>query len=114
MSSLVMIKDKYLRKRGGTAKVVNVSCSNCGDLLFIYQKDGPGWLKRCYLNRILEPVKYSELQESVKDVGDVKNLVCEGCGSIVGSPMKHKDDRLAFRLMKGKFKRSQNRSKKYS
>jgi len=48
-------KDKYFQERGGTAKIINVKCANCGSLLFTYQKDGPGWLKRCYLNRIILP-----------------------------------------------------------
>jgi hypothetical protein len=99
-------RDKYLRERGGTAKLIKVSCMKCGELLFVYQKDGPGWLKRCYLNRIVEPEKYSKLQNNsrIKELKDMKNLVCE-CGSVIGSPMKHKDGRLAFRLIRGKFKR---------
>ncbi len=55
-------KDKYLRKRGGTAKIIKVSCVQCRNELFIYQKDGPGWLKRCYLNRIIKPERYHNLQ----------------------------------------------------
>ncbi|MFH0808758.1 MAG: hypothetical protein V1888_04050 [archaeon] len=109
-----MISDKYLRKRGGTAKIINVSCSNCGELLFVYQKDGPGWLKRCYLNRILEPKKYSMLQGKTKNLKDFGNLVCEKCGIVIGSPMKHKDERLAFNLIRGKFKRTLNKDKRYS
>jgi hypothetical protein len=100
-------KDKYLRERGGTAKIIKVSCMNCGKVIFIYQKDGPGWLKRCYLNRILEPEVYKNLQKnpSIKEPSDLKNLTCT-CGEIIGSPIKYKDGRLAFRLLKGKFKRS--------
>jgi len=90
-------KDKYFRKRGGIAKIIKVSCMNCGRLLFLYQKDGPGWLKRCYLNRII-------YQEGDKEK-ELKNLICE-CGNLVGSPMKYKDGRTAFALIRGKFKRS--------
>jgi len=102
-----MKKDKYLRKRGGTAKIVNVNCIKCGELLFVYQKDGPGWLKRCYLNRIISPKKYGQLQydSKIKEPKDMKNLICS-CGEIIGSPMRHKDGRLAFHLIRGKFKRS--------
>lgn len=97
-------KDKYFRERGGTAKIINVSCMQCGRILFTYQKDGPGWLKRCYLNRIIHPEKYSRLQheKELKDLGKLKCI----CGSVIGSPMKHKDGRIAFHLIRGKFKRT--------
>ena len=45
-----MKRDKYFKERGGTAKIIDVCCLSCGNILFVYQKDGPGWLKRCYLN----------------------------------------------------------------
>lgn len=100
-------KDKFLRKRGGTAKIINVSCVKCGKLILVYQKDGLGWLKRCYFNRILEPEKYSSLQKNntLKSTRDLKNLICS-CGQVIGSPMKHKDERLAFHLIRGNFKRT--------
>ena len=102
-----MKKDKYFRKRGGTAKIIDVSCAVCGKLIFVYQKDGPGWLKRCYLNRIVEPEEYAKMQKdkTIKDTNDFGNLVCN-CGKVIGSPMKHKDGRLAFHLIRGKFKRT--------
>ncbi len=105
-----MKKDKYFRERGGSAKIINISCVSCGRIIFVYQKDGPGWLKRCYLNRILEPIKYSKMQKDNKITApkDFDNLVCI-CGSIIGSPMKHKDGRLAFHLIRGKFKRSNHK-----
>ena len=98
-------KDKYLRERGGSAKFIKVSCMKCDRVIFIYQKDGPGWLKRCYLNRIISPEKYYNLRSIIKEPKDLGNLVCI-CGSIIGYPMKHKDGRLAFHLIRGKFKRS--------
>ena len=88
-------KDKYLRKRGGTAKIIKVSCAKCGSQIFIYQKDGPGWLKRCYLNRIIFPKN-----DNYKEV-----LTCK-CGETIGSLIKHKDGRLAYNLNRGRFKRT--------
>ena len=107
-----MKKDKYFRERGGTAKIINVNCMKCGRLLFVYQKDGHGWLKRCYLNRILAPEKYASLQynKNIKSPSDISNLICE-CGNVIGSPMRHKDGRIAYHLIRGKFKRSNNKSK---
>ena len=99
-------KDKFFRDKGGEAKFINVSCMNCGKLLFVYQKDMPrGWLKRCYLNRIVYPEKWSRLQENIFDLKNLEYLKCE-CGELIGSPMKHKDGRLAFHLIRGKFKRT--------
>lgn len=101
-----MKKDKYLRRRGGNAKIINVSCMKCGKLLFVYQKDGSGWLKRCYLNRIISPDKYTSLQydKTINKPKDLKNLKCD-CGEVIGSPIRYKDGRLAFHLIRGKFKR---------
>jgi len=95
-----VIKDKYLRARGGTAKIIEVSCSECGKQIFIYQKDGPGWLKRCYLNRIIEPKKSNNSEK----------LICK-CGNIIGSLTKHKDGRDAYSLIRGRFKRNNYKSK---
>ncbi len=113
-----MKKDKYFLARGGTAKIINVNCAKCGKLIFVYQKDGPGWLKRCYLNRIISPEKYSSLQKDkrIRTTSDLKNLACE-CGEIIGNPIQHTfrsdnvtpDGRLAFHLIRGKFKRTNHK-----
>lgn len=106
MNEFKIKKDKYLVKRGGTAHIIQVICAKCEAVLLLYQKDGPGWLKRCYLNRILEPKKFSQLQYDGKlnEPKDLPNLICE-CDNLIGVPMKHKDNRLAFRLERGSFKR---------
>ena len=46
-----MKKDKYLRVRGGTARMLDIHCAKCGAWILKYQKDGVGQLLRCYLNR---------------------------------------------------------------
>jgi len=106
-------KDRFLRERGGTTKIVNVSCVKCGKLIFVYQKDGPGSLKRCYLNRIIEPEQFSKLKKdpNIKETKDLKNLTCS-CGQIIGSPIRYKDGRLAFHLIHSNFKRSLNKEVK--
>lgn len=103
-------KDKFLRKRGGTTKIIKVSCKKCGELLFVYQKDGSGWLKKCYLNRIIKPKKYQMLQHNkkLKEPKYLKNLVCV-CGQLIGYPMRHKDGRLAFLLVRRTFKRTNHK-----
>ena len=86
-------RDKYFRKRGSYARIIKVKCAKCGKILFSYQKDGPGWLKRCYLNRIISEKKFEPS----------KMLKCHG---IIGIPKKHKDGRDSFQLVRGKFKRT--------
>ena len=105
-----MKKDKYLKARGGTAYMLDVSCVKCGALVLHYQKDGIGWLKRCYLNRIFGIEKWEKLQHdaTIVEASDVPNLVCD-CGEAIGYPMKHKDGRLAFRLERGKFTRKRSK-----
>lgn len=97
-------KDKYLRKRGGSAKITDVKCALCKTLIFTYQKDGPGWLKRCYINRIIENPERNYEREK-----DMPQLKC-ACGNHIGIPMTHKDGRLAYRLIRGSFTR---RNKKH-
>lgn len=84
----------------------NILCAQCGEQILYYQKDGIGWLKRCYLNRIFSPEKWEKLQydKNIKEPKDLPNLICS-CGKLIGVPMKHKDGRLAFRLERGTFKR---------
>ena len=104
MKEFKIKRDKYLQERGGTAKFIKVSCSKCGNLIFVYQKDGPGWLKRCYLNRIITPEFYKTLQKDKRIVSpsQLSNLICS-CGSLIGTSIQHKDKRLAFHLIRGNF-----------
>jgi len=103
-----MKKDKYFNKRGGTAKIINVNCSKCGRRILIYQKDGIGWLKRCYLNRILLPENLKKYDKIYKNI-NFPNLVCE-CGNVIGTPTRHSDGRLAFCLIRRSFRRKLDNS----
>ena len=51
--------DIYRKARGGYARLLNISCRKCKQLLFVYQKDGPGNLRRLYLDRILPSLSLS-------------------------------------------------------
>jgi hypothetical protein len=102
-------KDKYRQSRGGKTKLIDVYCTSCNTLLLVYQKDLPrGALKRCYMDRMFYPVKYSDLQrdKAIKDVKDMPKLQCENCKAVIGTAMrytKHGEDRLAYNLIQGKF-----------
>lgn len=95
--------DEYRRARGGTAVFLQLQCARCGNDIMIYQKDGPGSLLRCYLNRIFSPPELEKLQrsDSIRQPGDMSSLVCSKCGGILGYPMQYRDGRLAFSLVVG-------------
>jgi hypothetical protein len=62
--------------------------------MLIYQKDGPGSLLRCYLDRIHFP----------KELNGKENLNCAGCNRTIGTPMIYKpEQRPAFRMRHGMF-----------
>ncbi len=97
-------KDNYRRVRGGTTKVVELACSNCGFRVMVYQKDGVGRLRRTYLDRILFPANLANLaiDPKIRNVKDMTPLKCDACGALLGVPMIYKPEhRLAFRLKWG-------------
>lgn len=92
--------DKYKKNRGGYSRLLEISCEGCGEFLAFYQKDGPGILKRMYLDRIYKSKSYS-------DLGNVSfkllpQLTRKQCGRLLGVPMVYaKEKRFAFRLFQG-------------
>lgn len=48
------VNDKYRKTRGGYSRLLQITCQKCGTLVCQYQKDGPGNLRRMYIDRILE------------------------------------------------------------
>ncbi len=83
----------------------DIFCTACGAFVLNYQKDGPGQLLRCYLNRIFAPPELERLQRDsvIKEPCDMSNLACPSCKAVIGTPMRHDDGRLAFRLRKGTY-----------
>lgn len=45
--------DKYRKVRGGYSRLLNITCQECGAIVCLYQKDGPGNLRRMYIDRII-------------------------------------------------------------
>jgi hypothetical protein len=99
-------RDHYRTERGGQATMIEIDCV-CGQLIMIYQKDGykNQNLFRTYLNRIFYPEKLEALQRSVNAEEDMPELICTKCGTKIGTPMRYKDGRLAYGLLKGNFVR---------
>ena len=81
-------KDGFKESRGNYSRLLEIYCNACENKVLIYQKDGPGILKRLYLDRILE----SNIEVN-------KNLICNKCKQILGIPyIYEKEERKAFRL----------------
>lgn len=82
------INDSYKLKRGGYSRLYKIFCQNCDSEICLYQKDGPGNLRRMYLDRILDAKVSTKRNE----------LICEK-GHVVGSKIIYeKENRQAFRL----------------
>lgn len=100
MKHSILKSDKYKKVRGGYSRLLNVSCAKCGTHICYYQKDGPGILKRMYLDRIYGSQKYSDLQNAPPKT--IPKLACSGCKQVVGVLYTYaKENRLAFRLFVG-------------
>ena len=90
-------RDKYKATRGGHSRLLNVCCRKCENIVAVYQKDGPGDLRRMYMDRIFAPAELTDLQDlSIKDA---RMLKCKKCGEVLGTPCIYpKESRKAFRL----------------
>jgi hypothetical protein len=104
------IYNSYTRNRG-EPKMLELHCGNCDSYVMDYQKDGPGRLLRCYLDRIHEPPKLRDRQyeefnlkkskKSKKPEKRPENLDCDNCEVVLGAPMIYEaEDRPAYRLKK--------------
>ncbi|RJO60942.1 hypothetical protein C4544_04205 [candidate division WS5 bacterium] len=58
-----------MHKKGTKIKIFTISihCSKCSELIYRYQKEGPGSLVKCYVDRIVEDYTKG-------------NLKCLSCG----------------------------------
>ena len=100
MEKIEFKQDKYKKDRGGYSRFLEIKCESCGGFLALYQKDGPGLLKRMYIDRIFSPQYLVDLQKvSFKKI---PNFTCPHCKHIIGIPyIFKKENRPAFRLFVG-------------
>lgn len=85
--------DKYRKARGGYSRLLEIRCSSCKKILFNYQKDGPGIIKRTYVDRILADIKD-------------KNLKCKSCNKLIGNlTIYEKENRPAYNIVLGAIKK---------
>ena len=79
--------DTYSQARGGWSRILEISCEKCTGHVCFYQKDGPGPLKRMYIDRMLDARPSSP------------TLLCPRCGHELGIKTVYaKENRLAYRL----------------
>jgi len=93
MSAKITFKsDKFKKHRGGYSRWLLLSCEKCKNPIAVYQKDGPGILKRIYLDRIV----------SSNDLKGKEKLECKKCKTVLGIHMIYqKETRPAYRLFAG-------------
>ena len=84
----VLKNDKYRKTRGGYSRLLSISCEKCGSNICIYQKDGPGNLRRLYFNRIFFPEKLTQFE--YKPLNAVPALRCPKCNEEIGTPYIYK------------------------
>jgi hypothetical protein len=88
MPKKIFKNDKYKKARGGYSRLLSISCQKCNDPVCLYQKDGPGNLRRMYVDRIIDP-KVSLTR---------KDLSCKNSHLLGVKIIYDKENRAAFRL----------------
>ena len=86
------------------SQTIDILCSQCGAFIVQYQKKGSGQLIRLYLDMIKEPDSLYRLK-SVCSKSDLPVLACINCGNRIGLPTTQEGGRLAYRMIKGSFRR---------
>lgn len=79
--------DQYSYARGGYSELVRVSCAACDTFVMDYQKDGPGYLYRGYIDRVLGPDELVKTYEAVISIDNCPMLQCPSCNAVLAKPM---------------------------
>ena len=85
-------------------KILSLSCRKCDSPVVEYKKQGSGGLVRILIERIQGPESLHQLKQIGKK-SDLPPLTCRECGALIGTPSIYEGKRLAFRLVKGSFKK---------
>lgn len=95
----VFKKDKFTHARDGGSKILDLHCRNCDTVFAVYQKDGSGYLRRMYMDRIVSPDSLVGLQNT--NIDDIDPIRCSGCNTIVAMPYIYKkENRNAYRVFR--------------
>ena len=88
MKQFKIARDRYRSVRGGYSRFLNIYCQNCSEHILLYQKDGPGPLKRLYLDRIFAPDDIIGLHTKK----NIPNLLCKKCKQLIAIPGIYKKE----------------------
>jgi hypothetical protein len=100
-----MKNDSFSHARGGWSRILEVACEGCESRVCFYQKDGPGPLKRMYVDRMINLNPHNN------------ELTCSNCERVLGIRMTYKkENRPAYRLFQDSVKKkiSTQATAKYS
>ncbi len=101
--SFDFIYDSYTDRRG-TPKMLAIFCNYCDARVMHYQKDGPGRLLRCYLDRIHTPEELHNRQYDRFNTRTSPHLKCLSCRAKIGTPMIYRqENRPAYHLIQKSF-----------
>jgi hypothetical protein len=93
-------RDKFQAARGGSSRILDIKCEHCLSHICFYQKDGPGSLRRMYVDRMIDLAP------------DGDRLICHACHRELGVKVTwQKENRPAYRLFVesvNKFRTSRN------
>lgn len=90
---IVFIRNRFTKSRG-EPQLYKISCTSCATPVLLYQKDGPGQLLRCYIDRVHFP----------KNLVSKSTFTCIKCHTLIGTYMIYKpENRPAFRMIRGTF-----------
>lgn len=89
MGALVFKTDQYRKSRGGYSRWLEIRCRKCKNVIAIYQKDGPGNLRRLYLDRILFPGLLARVQK--RPLLKIPVLKCSRYHEVLGTPCLYQD-----------------------
>ena len=71
----------------GDPVMLEISCRKCSNWVMDYQKDGPGNLLRCYVDRIYHPRALREKQFTYRNITTIESLQCSNCASVLAIPI---------------------------
>ena len=97
MAEWTFIRDKHANVRG-QPKMLRLICDRCNKLYGLYQKDGPGPLKRCYLDRFHEHPDMP-LLKTARTMEDLPTIfTCPHCEEEIGMTMRYCGEVIAGRM----------------
>ncbi len=81
--------------------MIEIQCSECK--AFIARYTGSGKLGLLFIDTIIKPDSLADLNSLSKT--ELPLLVCQECGCELGKPTSNKEGRIAYKMIKGSFRK---------